>query len=127
MADVEDTAAVEPGPCFNPMNDAIVCISEDPTCTACFDVPNIPKTFEEDTEMAFRTTNAFVPPNEAGFCDEANYQTCKPLLEGDMVRTRKYYERYNGWFFLLTHTHICFLTTYVLCSPVAAQNKSKPI
>jgi hypothetical protein len=124
MADVEDTADLEPGPCFNPMNDAIVCISEDPKCTACFDVPNIPSTFEEEMEMAFRTTNAFVPPNEAGFCEEANYQTCKPLLEGDMVSTRKYFttDIMDG-VFLLTH----IWTTYVLCSPVAAQNKSKPI
>ena len=80
-------ADTEPGPCYNALNDAIICISGDPQCLSCYDVPNIHKTFPEDAEMAFRTTNAFIPPMESGFCKEANYRTCKPLTEdADMVR-----------------------------------------
>jgi hypothetical protein len=75
------------GPCANELASATICVEGDAaTCGTCLDVENFNRMFPDNAEIAFRSAVAFLPPQQKGFCDEANYRTCVPLLEdGDMV------------------------------------------
>jgi hypothetical protein len=75
--------------CAGELDIAASCVASNPVCDECF-LPDgtFEQAFPEDVEMQFRTTLAFVPPGDPGFCNEANARVCNYHVEAQ-VNCRK--------------------------------------
>ena len=95
------------GPCAGELQLADTCVASNPNCDACF-LPDgtFALAFPEDVEMQFRTTLAFVPPEDPTFCNEANARVCNYYVEAQVSCLSSK----RGTFGCLpqTNTHICF-------------------
>jgi hypothetical protein len=73
------------GPCAGELQLGEACVADNPECNECF-LPDgtFAEAFPEDVEMQFRTTLAFVPPEDPGFCNEANARVCNYYVEAQV-------------------------------------------
>jgi hypothetical protein len=85
-------------PCENELMDAIICAEGNAgVCEPCYGAQHdFKEEFEQDAENGFRKTLAFIPPQQAGFCDEANYRVCENqdenIVSSTLFRGMKYRE-----------------------------------